>query len=49
MYCRECGSVVNDKAEICVKCGCRPNIDHSYCQECGSPTKEVVGLSLIHI
>lgn len=40
MYCRECGSVVNDKAEICVKCGCRPNIGHSYCQECGSPTKE---------
>lgn len=40
MYCRECGSVVNDKAEICVKCGCRPNAGHSYCQECGAPTKE---------
>ena len=40
MYCRECGSFINDKAEICVKCGCRRNIGHSYCQECGSPTRE---------
>ena len=24
MYCRTCGSKLNDNAELCVKCGVRP-------------------------
>lgn len=38
MYCRNCGSVVNENAEVCIKCGCRPTNGNSYCQECGAIT-----------
>lgn len=38
MYCRTCGSKVNDKAEVCVKCGCKPLIGKAYCQNCGAKT-----------
>lgn len=40
MYCRTCGNKVNDNAEICVKCGCRPLTGRSYCQNCGAKTAE---------
>ena len=40
MYCRNCGSALNDKAEICIKCGCRPLSGKDYCQECGAKTTE---------
>src|SRR4051794_18035946 len=40
MYCRNCGAVLNDKAEICVKCGCRPLNGNEYCQECGARTNQ---------
>lgn len=40
MYCRNCGAALNDKAEICVKCGCRPLRGNDYCQECGARTTE---------
>ena len=38
MYCRTCGSKVNDNAEVCVKCGCKPLIGKAYCQNCGTKT-----------
>ena len=40
MYCRVCGNEVNDNAEICVKCGCRPLNGKEFCQECGAVTLE---------
>lgn len=40
MYCRNCGELLNDKAEICTKCGCRPLNGNEYCQECGAKTTE---------
>lgn len=40
MYCRTCGNKVNDNAEICVKCGCKPLIGKCYCQNCGASTTE---------
>ena len=40
MYCRICGEPINDKEEICVKCGCRPLNGNNYCQECGTKTTE---------
>ena len=40
MYCRECGNQINDNAEICVKCGCRPLNSTEYCQVCGAKTTE---------
>ena len=40
MYCRVCGALLNEKAEICVKCGCRPLNGNEYCQECGARTTD---------
>ncbi len=40
MYCRNCGKEINDKAEYCTGCGCRPLSNTKYCQECGSETNE---------
>lgn len=40
MYCRNCGALVNDRADICLKCGCRPLNGDAYCQECGAETTE---------
>lgn len=40
MYCRHCGSEVNEKAVVCVKCGVHPLNDSQHCQECGQPTNE---------
>lgn len=40
MYCRNCGELLNDKAEICIKCGCRPLNGNEYCQECGARTTD---------
>ena len=38
MFCRVCGAEINDAAEICVKCGCRPFNGTEYCQTCGAQT-----------
>lgn len=38
MYCRTCGSKLNDNAEICVKCGVKKNVGTNYCQVCGAKT-----------
>ena len=40
MYCRTCGNKINDNAEICVKCGCKPLIGKDYCQSCGARTTQ---------
>lgn len=40
MYCRNCGGLINDKADICMKCGCRPLNGDEFCQECGAETTE---------
>lgn len=39
MYCRVCGSQVNEKSEICLKCGCKPLNGTDYCQNCGTKTR----------
>lgn len=38
MYCRTCGSKMNDNAEICVKCGVKRNVGTDFCQVCGTKT-----------
>lgn len=40
MYCRNCGKNINENAEICVGCGCRPYLGNAFCQNCGSMTNE---------
>lgn len=38
MFCRNCGIEINEKAEFCVGCGCKPLSDNKFCQECGVET-----------
>lgn len=38
MYCKNCGNSMDDKAAICVKCGCAAGTGTSYCPNCGQPT-----------
>lgn len=40
MYCRNCGELIDKKAEMCVKCGCNPQIGDKYCPKCGAETTE---------
>ena len=40
MHCRHCGQDINEKAEYCVHCGCRPLSGIKFCQECGIETNE---------
>lgn len=40
MFCRNCGKEIDEKAEVCVKCGVKPLTSKMYCQNCGAETKE---------
>lgn len=35
MYCRNCGSELNENAVACIKCGCDPKKGNSNCPSCG--------------
>ncbi len=35
MYCRNCGSIMNDQAAICVTCGVPVGKGNNYCPMCG--------------
>ncbi len=38
MYCRNCGSQMEDIAAVCVKCGVKKGMGVSFCPNCGSHT-----------
>lgn len=38
LFCRNCGTKVNKKAEVCISCGVRPLNGNEFCQECGAET-----------
>lgn len=38
MYCRNCGSEMNENAAVCVKCGCAKGAGVAFCPNCGAPT-----------
>ena len=40
VFCRVCGSPVQEQARFCMKCGCNPLNGNSFCQECGTTTTE---------
>ncbi len=40
MYCRTCGSQIENDAVVCMRCGCKPLVGHNYCQNCGATTTE---------
>ncbi len=40
MYCRTCGSQIENETVVCMHCGCKPLVGHNYCQNCGATTTE---------
>ncbi len=38
MFCRNCGTQLDDKAIACTKCGVSPRNGGAFCQNCGRPT-----------
>lgn len=36
MYCRNCGNLIDSKAEICTRCGCKQKKGTEYCLKCGT-------------
>lgn len=38
MFCRNCGTQLDDNAIACVKCGSHPRAGTSYCTQCGKST-----------
>lgn len=38
MYCRNCGSLMNEQAAICVTCGVPVGKGNNYCPMCGDTT-----------
>ena len=44
MFCRSCGSEIDDKAVICVKCGSKPFSGKAYCIRCGSKVNDEMEL-----
>lgn len=40
MYCRNCGNQIDDKADVCMGCGCKPLKANKFCQNCGAETSE---------
>lgn len=37
MYCKSCGTQMNDNQAICIKCGVKVGDGDSFCQNCGQP------------
>ena len=37
MFCRNCGSEMNDNQAICLKCGVATGSGNSHCANCGQP------------
>ena len=40
MFCRNCGTSVDDKAVACMNCGCAPLSGKKFCSNCGKETLE---------
>ena len=46
MYCRNCGSELNDNQAICLKCGVKVGEGKAYCANCGQPVAENAAVCL---
>lgn len=38
MYCKNCGSIMDPNAQVCVKCGVQKGVGASFCPNCGNQT-----------
>lgn len=39
MYCRNCGSTMDERAAVCVKCGVKKGDGVAFCPNCGGQTE----------
>lgn len=46
MYCRSCGSELNENQAICLKCGVKVGEGKAYCANCGQPLAENAAVCL---
>ena len=46
MFCRNCGSEMNDNQAICLKCGVETGKGSSFCSNCGKPVNEQAAVCL---
>ena len=46
MFCRNCGSEMNDNQAICLKCGVETGGGNSFCSNCGKPVNEHAAVCL---
>ena len=37
MYCKYCGSELNENQAVCLKCGVAKGVGNAYCENCGNP------------
>ena len=40
MYCKNCGSKLDENASVCMSCGCNPNEGNKFCWNCKNETNE---------
>ena len=38
MFCRNCGSQMDNNANVCIKCGVAAGVGQAFCSNCGSQT-----------
>ena len=46
MYCKHCGSPMNENQAVCLQCGVRVGDGKSHCHNCGSPVTESADVCL---
>lgn len=46
MYCRNCGSELNENQAICLDCGVAVGDGNSFCENCGNPVNENAAVCL---
>ncbi len=46
MYCRNCGSEMNENAAVCLNCGAAKNAGKGFCANCGSAVNENAAVCL---
>lgn len=46
MYCKNCGSEMNENAAVCLNCGAAKNVGKGYCANCGNAVNENASVCL---
>lgn len=46
MYCKNCGQLLNPKADYCIKCGVSVGKGSEYCPGCGAKVSEIADVCI---